>query len=474
MTRRALFIAILAVLLVLGIAVGSATASKPAPVPSTQTNAILSPDGTNAVSFCPGLPPALSAAASHVTFANVGTTAASLDLTVLPDQGKPVRRQLQLGPHTTIDKRRADLGPPGALNVESFGGRVVVEEGIEGPNATEFSTCSTQTSTQWEFAAGTTPRGAQQWLVIDDPYASDAKVDVVLRTNSGVRRPDQVQGLDIGRRSRAVIAIHDLAVRQDRVAVEVHATVGGVVAAQTLIFDSGTGTPGVATTVGAPAPADHWMFSEGRSQAGATSVVAIANVGDDTDVGVQTILENGQPVTPVQITLAADDVVWVKFGGCKPNEDNCVPVPDGTRFGIDVRAATGGQVVAQALGLVPENGSRSGVTTSIGVRDAMRSWVFARSVVNGERETSLAITNPTAAAAKVNVVFAQNNFLSFPGSLRAISVPSGRRVTVVLAGPGIKGRPDAALLVDATAPVVVERLMVAPDESTRSPGVPAG
>ena len=49
-------------------------------------------------------------------------------------------------------------------------------------------------STHWYFGAGTTPRGVQQCLVIDNPYASDAKVDVTLRTSAGVRTARRAPG----------------------------------------------------------------------------------------------------------------------------------------------------------------------------------------------------------------------------------------------------------------------------------------
>src|SRR5207302_2436415 len=118
----------------------------------------------------------------------------------------------------------------------------------------------------WLFAAGSTPRGVQQWLVIDNPYASDARVDVTLRTSDGVLRPEPIQGLDIYRRSRALVPIHELAVRKARVAVEVDATLGSVVAAQTLVYTATAGTPGVTTSIGAPASAGEWTFAGGAAR----------------------------------------------------------------------------------------------------------------------------------------------------------------------------------------------------------------
>src|SRR5207237_710390 len=204
------------------------------------------------------------------------------------------------GASSVMTSRGADLGAAGALTIESFGGRVVVEEGIDGRAGVDIAPCATQGGTQWHFAAGTTPRGVQQWLVIENPFASDAKVDITLRTGGGVRKPELLQSYDVRRRSRSIIAMHDIAVREDRVAVEGDVRTGAVDAGQALGFTSDAGAPGVATTVGAPAASDRWTFAEGATVPGSTTWVAIANVGsDDAQVNVQVLPERGPLNAPV-------------------------------------------------------------------------------------------------------------------------------------------------------------------------------
>src|SRR5436190_8331573 len=118
----------------------------------------------------------------------------------------------------------------GPLVVEPFTSDVVVSAGLETGDTLTAVPCASTASTDWYFAAGTTVRGVAQWLVLEDPFAADARVDIVLRTDAGLQELPSLSGLDVPGRSRVVIPIHDQAVRRDRVSVEVHAVVGQVVA----------------------------------------------------------------------------------------------------------------------------------------------------------------------------------------------------------------------------------------------------
>ena len=60
-----------------------------------------------------------------------------------------------------------------------------------------------------------------------NPFGTDARVDVTLRTNAAV--PEQLQPIDVPRRMRVLVPIHEQTVRTPQVAVAVHATVGRVV-----------------------------------------------------------------------------------------------------------------------------------------------------------------------------------------------------------------------------------------------------
>jgi hypothetical protein len=473
-SRRFLFVLLLAVLVVGAVAAGRAT-STPAPDPNAapMAAAISQPSG---VWFCPGLPPALPHQGGRVTFSNVGPSEADVVITDLPDKGRANQATIQLAPNTVVTRTRDQFGSPGALTVESFGGRVLVEEGVTGVQALESTACATQTSTHWYFAAGTTPRGVDQWLVIDNPYASDAKVDVTLRTSTGVVRPDAIQGLDISRRSRVVIPVQDFAVRKDRVAVEVAANLGSVVASQTLVYTATAGTPGVALSMGSPVAGSDWTFAGATAEPASTAVVAIANVGDDdAHVDVQATAQTSkQALASASVTIAPDDVMWLALGQCTAPKTpasgtGCVTIPNGVSYSLDVRAEENAAIVAQTL---TRFGAPTvvGTVTSPGALVPARDWSFARNQVGGQHSTTtLSLFNPGAVPAVVNVGLAHDGKVDSPRALQNVTVPPGRAVTLAVTA---KTRtPDSAMVIAASQPVFAERTILVADEASTAVGI---
>ncbi len=465
-TRRALFVMVLLALLVLATAIGNADSNPREPATETVSAAEVRALDSQYVWFCPGLPTTgrVPADQTLVTFSNTGDQPADVVVTLSPDEGKPTSSSFEVAPFTVVTRDRPSLGPPGGLTVETFGGAVVVEEGIDGANGIDISPCATRSAAEWQFAAGTTPRGIQQWLVVLNPYASDAKIDVTIRTNNGVRRPDQLQAFDVPRHSRRVIPIHDAAVREDRVAVEVNASTGRVVAAQTLVFTGDIGTPAVAQAIGAPGASDRWTFAAGSRIDGANTWIAIANVGDDeTQVDVQALPEDNQPVTPVSINVAQDDVIWVQLGACGGNVTTCVPIPDGVRYALTVSADRETPIVAQVLE------RQDGAATSFGPRDPAPTWLFGLHRVSTERESTLAFFNPFAAEVRVDVTMIHDGVEERPEQLQGVVVPPGRRSTVGIAGRKSEG--EWAIVVRASGPIGVERDMYGANDASRSVGV---
>jgi hypothetical protein len=470
--RRALFVILIVVLLVVAVLVGNAKASKPVPAAQPVSASTL---GGGDVWFCPGLPPSLPAGDGRVTFANTGSTPANIAITVLADNAPPTHQALTVAPNSVIATHRTDLGPAGALTMETFGGQVAIEEGLDGRSGLESTPCATRTATTWQFAAGTTPRGVQQWLVIDNPYASDAKVDVTLRTSDGVRRPESLQGMDVTRRSRVVVPIHDLAVRVDNVAVQVSARLGEVVAAQTLVYTAAAGSPGVATTIGATDGSDHWTFAEGANLSGTQSWVALANVGGaDTQVTLQVLGEKNLQLRPTTVPLPQDGVVWVQLGKCAPKDNTCVNIPQGTRYGLDVRADQGMKIVAQELERLNDSAAGSGATTSLGFTSTAASWVFARSHADVAQGSGLALLNSLAQNVTVNVALVRDGQVFRNKELQHLTIAGGRRSSLTIVQGDAKASPIAAVLVEASAPIVVERQMAGESDVSRSVGVVVG
>lgn len=434
-------------------------------------------DAPAQVWFCPGLPAPFQNAAGRVTFANLGAEPAEVVVTNLPDEGEISRRRFRVPAYTTVTKPRNALGAPGSLTIEAFGPRVIVEEGVVLPTALESSPCAEKTSTQWFFPAGVTVRGVSETLIIDNPYAADAKVNVSFRTSNGLRRPERLQELDIARRSRTIVAVENEIVREANVATQVDATSGAIVAAMALTFTPDAGTPGVAYSLGAPAAADRWTFAGGVASAETPTFLSLLATGDeDIAVDVQVVSNGRDRIAPAIVDVLSDRPAVVQIGQC-PREPTtpCVAVPPDARYTLVVRAEEPDDgVVAQLSTRYRGDVGNRGAVTTFGATESLTAWAFARGWVRGAQTTELAIFNPDAAAVTVDVDLLRGGQVEKPQRLQQVTVRPGGRVSITVFGDRTIPEADAALVVTASGRVFVERSIVADDELIRSTGVPAG
>jgi hypothetical protein len=415
---------------------------------------------------------------------NQGADATDAVVTVNPDDGtEAVQRTVSIPGHSVRSFNRATLGasdgtrsaddarslPTGPLVVEPLSPDVVVEQGVETAQSLDLMACATTTSTDWYFAAGTTVRGVKQWLVLDNPTSTDARVDVEVRTDVGLRVLPELQGVDVPGRSRFVIEMDNQAVRQERVAVVVHAAVGRVVASQTMQFTSVAGTIGVASTVGALAPARRWWFTDGVARPDADERVAISNLGPiDTQVIAQALTGSGV-VTPVSISVPANGVSWVRIGSCEPGAKDCLDVPENRAYELIVSDAQV-PVVAQTFSRFAGGTGSRGATTSTGTTVPGRRWVVASTRAVEGRTTTVSVMTPGPRAAHVDVAVVHDGRAARPPALQDVTVAANDRAALP-ANALPDG--DAALLVTSDEPVVVESTIYAAREATRSTGIPS-
>jgi hypothetical protein len=361
--------------------------------------------------------------------------------------------------------------PSGPLVVEPMSADVVVQAGLESDVLLDQVNCATAASTDWYFAAGTTVRGVSQWLILDNPFSTDARVDVAVRSEAGLRLLPDLQGMDVSGRSRVIVPIHDQAVRQERVAVEVHANIGKVVAAQTLQFDRASGGPtGVASTLGALAPATRWWFTDGHTSQGASQWVALTDLGPlDARVDVQALIGSDAIVQPVQVSVPANGVVWVRIGNCQGSDGECLHVPANRGYQLVV-ADVGVPIVAQTLSRFGGDTGSQGVTTSIGSTAPADRWVVARTHARNDQSTSISATVPGLHAAHVSIDVVYSGRVEHPRALENVTIqPSARYVVPESALP----ERDAVLVLASDEPIVVESTIYAAQEATRGPGIPS-
>jgi Family of unknown function (DUF5719) len=395
-------------------------------------------------------------------------------VTVYPDRGAPaVVRTVTVPAETVQSFDRSSLTPEaGPIVVEPFSPDVMVEAGVETRDALDSVPCATTAARHWYFAAGTTVRGVLASLVLDDPFSADARVDVTLRTDSGLQQLPSLQGIDVPGRSRVVIALDRQAVRQARVAVEVHATVGRVVAAQTLQFGPASGSLGVASALGALAPSDQWWFGDGKVLPGASQWVAITDMSEvEAQVSVQALIGSGI-VNPVVAKVAPGAVSWVQIGNCTRTATDCLRVPSQNGYEITLHSDSHLPIVAQTLSRYTKPKVALGAATSMGSTAPAREWVIARVRAVDERSTSITLTNPSVRfTAHVDVAVVHDGVTDRPGDLQHLTIaPSARSVLPPAAFA--TGRSDGAVVISSDQPVFAESTILTARDATRAAGIP--
>src|SRR5262249_43334659 len=128
-------------------------------------------------------------------------------------------------------------------------------------------------------------------------------------------------------------------------------------------------------------------------------------------------------------------------------------------------------VVAQTLTRFSPSADAGGATTSTGTTRPATKWAFATSLVAGGKGATLAVADPVAADVEVDRGRGPDGARRHPESFQSIVVPAGHRVTLTVVSPATVKNGDAALLVDATGPIVAERTMVGRNDVSRSPGI---
>lgn len=412
-----------------------------------------------------------------ILVASVADTRVDATITVMPGGvAAPVARTVHLAPRAEARVRVADLveTPEPAVVVEVVGGQAVVSHQLDagspstgGDIATE--PCARGASSDWYFASGTTLKGAQQFLVLFNPFGDDAIVDVTFVTDDGVQEPDALQALVVSRRSRVTIPVHDAVPRQRDVAIHVHARAGRVVAERSQLFD-GTASDGeivrdgIALSLGAEAPRHEWYFPYGSTSDGAGGVIGVANFGaSSTTVEVNVVLDGEETLAAQSVAIPARGVATV---------DVSTHVPAGSQYAVAVIArdteGRAGPVVAELLEWWPSASASTGAATTLGSTRLARRWVIALPAANVDGV--ITVLNPGSRRLTAALLVFDAGDTTAPPSEPERAVEAGRFAVFDLAALDAGG--DHVLVVTSDRPVAVGITYTGPDSASTTAAVP--
>ena len=407
-----------------------------------------------------------------ILVASIADTKTDATITVMPGGlTAPVSRTVHLEPREEARVRVADVvaAAEPAVVVEVVGGQAVVAHELTANGDIATEPCARGAASDWYFANGTTLKGAQQYIVLFDPFGDDAIVDVTFLTDDGVQQPDSLQALSVPRRSRITIPVSDLLPRQREVAVHIHARSGRVVAERSQLFD-GTASDGevvhqgIGLSLGAQSPRGVWYFPYGTTVDGATGQIAIANFGaSSTTVEVNVMLDSKETLPPQSVDIPARGVTTVDVG---------TRVLAGTQYAVTITARNAegraGPVVAEMLESWPSSSASTGVATTLGSTRLARRWVIA--LPSGNVDGVITVVNPGTQPVTASLLVYDAGDTSGPPSEPERAIDASRFAVFDLVEVGAGG--DHVLVVTSDRPVAVGVTYTGPSGAAITPRYP--
>jgi Family of unknown function (DUF5719) len=390
----------------------------------------------------------------------------------------PVVRELRLPARGRVELRLGDLlvAPLVAALVEVEGGAVAVEHHVSGPHGVGLGPCTSATAPVWHLASGATTRDARDVVVLFNPFPTGAIVDVGFQTDAGSREPVRFQGFPVAAGSVVGVDIGDDVAREPQVSATLRTRSGRVVVERLQEFDGSLGPEGLALALGVPEASTAWAFADGTVDDSRTERVVVYNPSRErAEVEVRVLPTTDEPAPapqPFRLSIRAGGYTVVDYG-----EEQRIAA--GVEHATVVRSSNGVPVVAeraitQVVERDDENDDGDGedgaevagdIAAGPGAAVAASRWAFPSSV-DGQAAARFVVFNPDAErSVRVTLLTVGSGWEARASGARDVDVPPGGRVALDHDAAGV------GWVVEAGAPVVVERVMVGEDGLRLAAGV---
>ncbi|MHB8467452.1 MAG: DUF5719 family protein [Acidimicrobiales bacterium] len=437
-------VAVVAFGLVIDHAVGSG-AARPNAAVEPATPSLAPPGALSSTWFCPALGATVeSATRGRIIIGDPGPTDLHVTTTFVPSSGPTVTRTAVVAAFTRMTYKLEEEAPAAftAATVSIDGSAGAVEQEIQGPLGQSIAPCATESSDRWYFAAGRTDTGSTMLLSLDNPFSTDAIVDLRFVTDQGATSPDAYQGLVVPKAGQIVINVGERVRLRTAVASEVTARAGRLIVDK-LQVQQGQGsrspqgtTPfsGLSVTLGDTAPGLTWYFADGIKAPGVTEHFELYNPADtEAQVQVAAILEQGA-AEPFVVTVAPGGRASVQI-------DQEPRIPASVGQGWVVSAANGVRVVVERVYEELSPAPHTGVADSMGSPRLADRWVFPAGSASEGADEYLIVCNPGPSAANVTVTASGTGqavvlrglgpLVLAPRSRQAIRIGDARRAGIV-------------------------------------------
>jgi hypothetical protein len=385
-----------------------------------------------------------------IAVANPSDRTATLRVTTVGVAGGRVETPAEVRPETAAYIEVPADQPPAASTVEFFGAPIGAGMVLALPerDGVAADPCAAGASREWLVPGGTTLRGQQARLVIMNPFAIAATVDVSLAAPRRVVRPGPLRGLVLPPRRSVSVDLNRFALGEGALAASVRATLGRVVAGAV-----GISTEGVRSAIGHPEPARAWVLP-GTADDGVTDLQIVAPGAEEVPFRVRAQREGGQAPLLDEASVA---------GGFAE------------KFELEVERAS---LVVEAAGRQPFVASRrtgstdagDGALTAGAVPWATR-WLALPASRPGGGGARLILVNPGGRTARARVTLLSDTGPVDVPSLGNVTLGPGRILVVDLSSAaGL--RPVAAFVEVNDGTLVPAQESISPDGYAVSVGIP--
>jgi hypothetical protein len=225
--------------------------------------------------------------------ANPGSAPVTARLSELVGERSPPPKVLEVPSGTTVRVHLAADGRRSATYVEYFGGWIgagwVTRPGPE-ENGTAAEPCAAEASRLWYLADGTTQLGEEAYIIVANPFAVGAVVDVAIFTSDRAPiRDSKWTNLVVPGRTSVALHLNERVKGEPAAAVELRVSVGRVAAASLGI----TGRTGIRSALGSTVPAPGGIFP--LMQGSGQTELVLLSTGERAIRFGATLLSEDQP-----------------------------------------------------------------------------------------------------------------------------------------------------------------------------------
>jgi hypothetical protein len=283
--------------------------------------------------------------------------------------------------------------------------------------------CLPQSGRTWLLPDGTTEKGQDAYVVVMNPFASEAVFSVTLVTERRTVRPKEWTNFVLGAGRSTALHLNDNALGEKTVATEINVSIGRVAAASLGVAEAG----GIRSGIGVPHPGREIVLP-GAADAGPSEVSLLAPGSAAARYSVSLLSGTGRHPAP--------DLVGQQLG---PGSDRTEHV-NASGSAVVVQSSDGIAAARRSFGLKGDQGSVSGAPAPEG------AWVVSTAAASSSFDVRVYLANPGKRNLRVEVFELSSGGGGRTGR-QTVEVPAGTTVQVPRDGRS----PQSSIVAVATA-----------------------